>query len=61
MRSVIEKDRFLLPPIQWKENYSDSFDRTEYNLEFSKDALDNFVKSSILAIEENKSTLKVKR
>ena len=50
MRSVIEKDRYQLPPIQWKENYSDSFECTEYNLKFSKVDLDKFGKSSRLAI-----------
>ena len=45
---VIENDRFPLPPIQWKENYSDSFECAEYSLKFSKDGLDNFGKSNIL-------------
>jgi len=48
-----------LPPICWKENYSDSFGRAEYNLKFSKAVLDDFGKSNILAIEENKSPLEV--
>jgi len=42
-----------------KENYSDTFECIEYNLKFSKDYLDKFGKSNTLAIEENKSTLKV--
>jgi len=46
-------------PIEWKENYSDTFERAKYNLKFSKDDLEKSGKSSILAIEEKKSTLKV--
>jgi hypothetical protein len=45
-----------------KANFSETFEYTEYNLKFSiddLDDLDDFGKSNILAIEENKSTLKV--
>ena len=48
-----------MPPVQWKENYIDSFERAESNLKFSKADLEKFSKSNILTIEEKKSTLKV--
>ena len=47
MSSVIEKDRYPLPPIEWKENYSDSFECAESNLKFSKTGLYNFGKSNL--------------
>ena len=59
MLSIIENDKYPLPPIRWKENYSDSFECAEYNLEFNIDDLEKFGKSNILTIEEENSTLKV--
>ena len=59
MRSVIENDKYPLPPIQRKENYSNAFERAEYNLKFSKDDLEKFGKSNILVLEEKKCTLEV--
>ena len=52
MQSIIENDKYPLAPIQWKENYSDSFECAEYNLEFNIDDLEKFGKSNILTIEE---------